>query len=921
MLGQVDFNSNGQGLIKYPHGMTIDPAGRVLVADTENNRILIWNAIPLVNNAPPDYVLGQSTVGSTAPNRGGAPGAATLRCPLGVWSDGQKIVVADFGNNRVLIWNSFWSTPSIGAPADVVVGQSTMTEGPPASASACDSAVSPATSSNLGHPAAAAISGSKLFVADTNNNRILTWFTVPASNGVPASLVLGQADFESREENRGGLTPTASTLKNPYGIHSDGTRLFVTDSLNHRVLIWNALPASTDPNGMPADLVLGQPSMTSGVPNREFSRPDRTIPSDRTMNAPVAVTTYGGMMAVTDHYNHRVLLYHQIPTSSYASANDEIGHGRFTSNELGTSNSTLNHPWGISLSSGGIAVGDKVNNRVLVFPSPLPASGNVTAVADSSLGITVSWSGISGASGYRIYRDGFWLGDLPSTQVSLTDPNLSPDTYRYSVSPLSDENRVEGSSMGSASATASGTLPGLVVVPHSSYDFYLAEGDSVASEDNAYPDRPEHMYPQQIANYLPVESLNGAKSGSSCVSIQGSVSIQDRLSGELATHNPDLVTIGIGLNDSTFGYAGTHGWVSMAAYRDCMRTMIQTVNPGPNRTLLLLNFHHMTNWKMNDPDFGITGAPDVPNSNGSDEKKRAWNKVIRDVAAHAGVPLVDVTAAMGDALVKNPERDFLLDRDKVHPDQAGQDVIAQAVLDQLLNFLPPSEGPARPGQPKTPTETVVTDAESEDVGFSWEPSTGPLRSADPYQIQWSQDATFTRVSGTATTNTAQIILNLPRGKTYVKVRGYSPANLPGPWSLGGRVLVTAPPVGDPPPSPTAPTTPGRPLAHYGGDTVQGLAERKLRIFWGASGDGDGIRHYEVEWVRLEGSESVGSELAYRGDRAITDQERPHYDMQRVLPAGVWKIRVRAVDMSGEMSSWSEPGIWISPMVDQGWPPV
>ncbi len=39
------------------------------------------------------------------------------------------------------------------------------------------------------------IQGSKLFVADTQNNRVLIWNTIPTQNNQPADVVLGQPDF------------------------------------------------------------------------------------------------------------------------------------------------------------------------------------------------------------------------------------------------------------------------------------------------------------------------------------------------------------------------------------------------------------------------------------------------------------------------------------------------------------------------------------------------------------------------------------------------------------------------------------------------------------------------------------------------------------------------------------------------------
>jgi hypothetical protein len=77
-----------------------------------------------------------------------------------------------------------------------------------------------------------------LFVADRYNHRILIYNTIPTSNGASADVVIGQPNMTSNTANRGG-SAGANTLYYPYGVYGDGTRLFVADRYNHRVLIYN----------------------------------------------------------------------------------------------------------------------------------------------------------------------------------------------------------------------------------------------------------------------------------------------------------------------------------------------------------------------------------------------------------------------------------------------------------------------------------------------------------------------------------------------------------------------------------------------------------------------------------------------------------------------------------------------------------
>ena len=103
------------------------PRVRLAVADTDNHRVLLWNAFPRgasvgdPEGAQPDLVLGQSGFTSAAANRGSTPSLATLNRPTSVASDGTRLAVADSGNNRVLIWLA-WPANS-GQAADVVLGQ------------------------------------------------------------------------------------------------------------------------------------------------------------------------------------------------------------------------------------------------------------------------------------------------------------------------------------------------------------------------------------------------------------------------------------------------------------------------------------------------------------------------------------------------------------------------------------------------------------------------------------------------------------------------------------------------------------------------------------------------------------------------------------------------------------------------------
>src|SRR3989338_2717615 len=102
----------------------------------------------------------------------------------------------------------------------------------------------------------------KIFVTDQISHRVLVWSGIPKSNFAPANVVLGQPDFGSNAANNGGRS--ASSMNQPSGGFYDGRKLFVTEFGNHRLLIWNSPPLV---NTAPADLVIGQPDFSQGTAN------------------------------------------------------------------------------------------------------------------------------------------------------------------------------------------------------------------------------------------------------------------------------------------------------------------------------------------------------------------------------------------------------------------------------------------------------------------------------------------------------------------------------------------------------------------------------------------------------------------------------------------------------------------------------
>src|ERR1035437_6891190 len=211
-------------------------------------------------------VIGQTTFTSQDSNSsdtilGGASGLAYAADTLFV-ADSNR-VGASPSNHRVLLYQNLsgmlprpTDTLTYSRKCPVCLGQATLVLGQPDFTTATENLA--ATSTTLRLPTAVASDGVHLVVADTNHNRVLIWNRIPTSNNAPADVVVGQPTFNTT--SLPGNTPNAKSMRGPQGVWIQNGRLYVADTQNNRVLIFNRVPTS---NGAAADVVLGQPDFTT----------------------------------------------------------------------------------------------------------------------------------------------------------------------------------------------------------------------------------------------------------------------------------------------------------------------------------------------------------------------------------------------------------------------------------------------------------------------------------------------------------------------------------------------------------------------------------------------------------------------------------------------------------------------------------
>src|SRR5262249_61735550 len=93
----------------------------LLVADSGNRRVLVWERVPERDGAPADLVLGQRDFGGRDENAGAAASAMSMRWPHAVaWCAGD-LLAADAGNSRIMGWRGM--PRAHGQPCDLVLGQ------------------------------------------------------------------------------------------------------------------------------------------------------------------------------------------------------------------------------------------------------------------------------------------------------------------------------------------------------------------------------------------------------------------------------------------------------------------------------------------------------------------------------------------------------------------------------------------------------------------------------------------------------------------------------------------------------------------------------------------------------------------------------------------------------------------------------
>ncbi len=271
-----------------PYGLTSDGTS-LYVADTTNNKI----RKVVISSGVVTTLAGSGVPGSTD-----ATGvAATFTNPSGVTNDGTNVYVADRGSHKI---------------RKIVISSGVVTT--LAGSGATGSTDATGTAATFTNPSGVTYDSNNVYVADQNSHKIRKIViasgivTTLAGSGVP-----GNTD----------ATGTAATFNQPYGIVSDGTNLYVADTISNKIrkvvissgvvstLAGSGLAGSTDATGTAAafDLPIGATHVRYAHPLTTKTAQFRGFTS----------STFNLLSSVPTNANTLSVVFNKIPNTTEAS--------------------------------------------------------------------------------------------------------------------------------------------------------------------------------------------------------------------------------------------------------------------------------------------------------------------------------------------------------------------------------------------------------------------------------------------------------------------------------------------------------------------------------------------------------------------------------------------------------------------------
>jgi hypothetical protein len=325
----------------------------LVVSDTGQNRVFIWKHFSFQHQQQADVVLGQRESNEKERNAGTGVSASSLQYPSAVWTNGEKLIVADAWNHRVLIWHTL-PTQNF-QPADTVVGQMDFESNLP---NVMGIGKQP-TAHTLNWPYGVFSNGKELWIADTGNRRVLYYHSIPETNFAGSDEVIGQDTFSNKDyDNNNAVWPYAVKI-------GSKNEMMIVDTQYYRVLLWHNWKEALTKK---AEIIIGQKNINDNGQNQYQLKP-----SANTLNWVYDGCFYNNGIAIADTGNSRIVLYHQFPTQNNISADEQMGQPNFeTHGETSLSMKSNIHnemywPFAVNTNTHLLIAADTGNHRIIFY--------------------------------------------------------------------------------------------------------------------------------------------------------------------------------------------------------------------------------------------------------------------------------------------------------------------------------------------------------------------------------------------------------------------------------------------------------------------------------------------------------------------------------------------------------------------------
>ena len=431
VLGQANFttHNSGTGLnnMDFPGQVIITPDGKVLVADSDNNRVLVWTSFPASSGQSADYVLPITDYVNFGDS-----------WPWGVWSDGTKVIVTATVAKAVLFWNTF---PGPSTSPDVVL-----------------------TSSQVGTPRSILSDGNYVMLGDENANGPCI-----GSNGTRSTHVWTSWPTSSRDPDACIDNWLAGTIHDSkiYGIAAGGETMYFYDELytstqELQVNVKIANPgeghrwAGGDDGG--ATVVDGKLfvaeyngnriSVFDTIPTSPTEKPDWALLANEPTDYPLIdefiiqnpiIESNGSMLFVSSDFDRSLSIWKQLPGSSGATPDivmrrfdqppwDLVVHGKeiylaggnsvFGWSDIENTINTGNYSFDLNEKS--------IGNITFQGVRGIAYNGSYFAVADAGSDTIYIWEGVPGKSDNPTYS----LPNLANLgRIDMNDTHLAIGCY------------------------------------------------------------------------------------------------------------------------------------------------------------------------------------------------------------------------------------------------------------------------------------------------------------------------------------------------------------------------------------------------------------------------------------------------------------------------------------------------------------